>query len=75
MAGFFSGYFYVDVEGTWNGSVFTITVSDLEPRFFYFSTYRAETKSCSDFAGWSSFFRLPANQDVLFALNPVFNVS
>lgn len=69
--GIFSGYFLVD--GTWNGSTFTLTVTDADPHFLYFSTYRQEANGqfCPGLGGWDSHFDLPVNQSVLFAINPV----
>ena len=48
-----------------------MTVPDSMPHFFYFTTYRSEYFPCSYYFTWNSDFEFPANQDVLFALNPV----
>ena len=72
--GIFSGYFYVDVDGTWNGSTFTMKVMDLMPHFFYFDTFKLENAgtTCSTIGGWASTFGIPNGQDFLFSLNLVF---
>jgi hypothetical protein len=73
MQGIFSGYFLVDVDGTWNGSTFTLTVTDTDPHFLYFATYRQEANGqfCSGLTNWDKFFNIPNDQSVLFAINPV----
>lgn len=71
--GIFSGYFYIDLDGTWNGTVFTMNVTDAQPHFFYFDTYRLENPGtyCHNISTWASYFHIPPGQDVLFTLNPV----
>jgi hypothetical protein len=64
----------VDVDGTWNGSTFALTVTDANPHFLYFSTYRQEAlgQFCSGLATWDGTLGLPDDQSILFAINPVF---
>src|SRR5437773_674001 len=71
MEGIFSGYFHVDFDGTWNGSSFTMSVTDSLPHFFYSSTWKWESSNCSILYSLSSFTLIPEFQDVLFVLNPV----
>jgi hypothetical protein len=70
LKGIFSGYIYVDPVGSANGSIYTITVDDEEPRFFYMVT-GLYLQRCSWLGIWSTFFRYDTNWDVLFVLNPV----
>lgn len=71
IEGVFSGHFYVDDEGSWNGTTFTITVNDTNPHFFYWISYRYWGSPCSIYANWSDMVQFSPDQDVLFALNPV----
>lgn len=68
--GIFSGWFYIDLLGTWNGSVFSITVGDDKPHFFY-SIRDVWVNSCGGYGNWSISSGFPIGEDVLFALNPV----
>jgi hypothetical protein len=71
IEGVFSGNIYVDSEGTWNGTTFTITVIDTEPHFFYWISFRYFQAICSVYGNWSNNYGLSSNEDVLFAINPV----
>ena len=74
IQGIFSGFFFVNMKGSWNGTTFTITVNDTNPRFFYMIKSYAPS-NCSSLGTWSTDMDLPDNGDVLFALNPVFELS
>jgi len=68
--GISSGFLYIDTAGTANGSVFTITVADSEPHFFYMTT-GSYLRACRTIAVWSIFFKYNPEWDIIFALNPV----
>jgi hypothetical protein len=70
--GIYSGPLFLDMYGSWNGTTFTITVNDTRPRFFHM--IQSYGGNCSRLATWSTMFSLPANGDVLFALNPVISM-
>jgi len=70
IIGIYSGFFYVDPQGTANESSFTITVSDSEPHFFYMIK-EAYLTHCSTLGVWSTYFKYDPEWDVIFALNPV----
>ena len=62
----------MDTHGAWNGSAFTITVSDQEPHFLYsISLASPWTHNCSTLVEYQSRFTIPPESDVIFALNPV----
>jgi hypothetical protein len=71
-AGFFSGFWVIDTQGSWNGSVFTVTVSDSNPHFLYAVAIAGPAlNNCSKLAEYRSDFTIPLGSDVIFALNPV----
>jgi hypothetical protein len=62
----------MDTEGSWNGSVFTLVVSDTEPHFFYsVSTDGWYRLNCTRLLDYHSSFTIPNGSDIIFALNPV----
>lgn len=64
----------MDPQGTWNGSSFTIRVTDTSPHFFH--VWRdVWLGNCSVIGNWSSRGNFPPDTDVLFALNPVLEFS
>ena len=71
-SGVFSGFWVMDPEGAWNGSVFTLVVTDTQPHFFYsISMDGWYLKNCSKLLEYHSSFTIPDGSDVIFALNPV----
>jgi hypothetical protein len=60
----------MDPIGSANGSIYTITVTDEEPHFFYMVT-GGYLQRCSWLGIWSTYFGYDTDSDVLFALNPV----
>ena len=70
MKGISSGFFYIDDAGTLNGTTFTITVTDGNPRFFYM-VRDIYLSNCAVLSGWTLIYNIPTGDDVLFALNPV----
>lgn len=74
VEGVYSGNFYIDPQGTWNGTSFTITVNDTVPHFFHAIT-GTFVSNCALMANLSVSAQFPDNVDELFALNPVFAFS
>jgi len=67
--GVFSGFYYVDPPGSANGSIFTMTVTSSQPRFFQ-AIRVDDVGNCSYLASWASYYGLPSYGDIVFALNP-----
>ena len=68
--GTFSGFFYVDPQGTVTGSAFTMTLTDTNPKFFM--AIRVDSVGdCSALAEWSLHWNLKNSTYIMFALNPV----
>src|SRR5438552_10305116 len=65
IRGVYSGNFYLDPQGTWNGSSFTITVNDSVPHFFHAITPWWES-DCSHMANLSIQAQFPDTVDELF---------
>jgi hypothetical protein len=60
----------MDETGASNGTTFTITVTDGNPRFFYM-VRDLYLSNCAILADWTLIYNIPSTDDVLFALNPV----
>jgi len=62
----------MDTEGSWNGSVFSLVVSDAQPHFFYSVSMDGwYLKNCTRLLEYHSTFTIPNGSDVVFVLNPV----
>lgn len=72
--GTFSGFLYLDPQGTVTGSTFTMTLSDNNPKFFM--AIRVDlVGNCSALADWSHKWNLGSSGDIMFALNPVYTTT
>jgi len=67
--GVFSGYFYIDPQGSANESFFSMPVVDSKPHFLYMVTPQY-IYPCSTLAIWSTYWGYDSNSDIIFALNP-----
>lgn len=71
-SGYFSGFWVMDPQGTWNGSTFTVIVGDTKPHFFYsVSPPGWYYKNCTRLLEYKAAFTIPNGSDIVFALNPV----
>jgi len=62
----------MDTEGSWNGTVVTLVVTDDKPHFFYSVSMPGwYLKNCTRLLEYPSSFTIPTGSDVVFALNPV----